>query len=402
MSVESLQLILIGCINREISSFEIWRMNPLNTFQRGSRAPGELICEHTLSNQQFDTFVTMITFFLSVCDTGNGFGATSLSNFSCACFSVAGPVNSNQVSLDNRSKWVLDEKELEEQFQIPHVHLINDFLSNGYGLLTLSRSEYITLQDAPEKPDSPIACIGACNGLGQCFIVQQDEQYWAWPSEGGHCEFAPKTELEIELLQWLKRQFSETNRVSVERVVSMTGLFDTYRFLSEKYEHMIDKEVHHNINNAVPIEKKVAYMFKYSQTDKLCHKAMEIFISTFGSEAGCAALKWLPYGGLYIAGSLALKSIHRFRSDPTFMESYYDKGRVNVMMRQIPVRVVLVEDLALRGAQLCAYKHIRAKFIKSQKYLKVNVEDIVVKCIMAAAVTIATISSLKIFLSRRG
>ena len=66
------------------------------------------------------------------------------------------------------------------------------------------------------------------------------------------------------------------------------------------------------------------------------------------------------------------------------------------------MRVVLVEDLALRGAQLCAYKHIRAKFIKSQKYLKVNVEDIVVKCIMAAAVTIATISSLKIFLSRRG
>ena len=49
-------------------------------------------------------------------------------------------------------------------------------------------------------------------------------------SEGGHADFAPRNELEIELLRHLIERF---RHVSYERVLSGPGLFNIYRFFKE-------------------------------------------------------------------------------------------------------------------------------------------------------------------------
>lgn len=145
-----------------------------------------------------------------------------------ACIAVAGPVKDNRVRFTNREGWAIDGNHLATFFKIKSVKLVNDFVACGYGILTLDHdTECVTLQ-AGEKgrdPKAPIACIGAGTGLGECYLTPgPNGEYVCFPSEGGHAEFAPRDEVQIGLLKYLKKKFQQQHRISVERVVSGIGL----------------------------------------------------------------------------------------------------------------------------------------------------------------------------------
>ena len=181
-----------------------------------------------------------------------------------------------------------------------------------------------------------------------------DGSYQCFPSEGGHAEFSPKDDIQIGLLTFLKNKFSQRHRVSVERVVSGTGLANIYEYLSKTYPELVDSELHAKINSAGDLKGQV---IATNQQNAVCKKTMEIFITSYGSEAGVAALKWLPYGGLYLTGGLTPKNIDLIR-DPTgpFMTALLDKGRVSGMLCSIPIYAVLVENLGERGAHYTSFK----------------------------------------------
>lgn len=122
----------------------------------------------------------------------------------CGCFAVAGPVADNKVRFTNRDSWSIDGDEVAEALGIDRVVLINDFLAVGYGILTLDEEkECIVLQKAPKRGDAPIACIGAGTGLGECFLTpNQDGEYTCFPTEGGHAEFAPRSEVRLSCLSF--------------------------------------------------------------------------------------------------------------------------------------------------------------------------------------------------------
>ncbi|KNC81314.1 glucokinase, partial [Sphaeroforma arctica JP610] len=162
-----------------------------------------------------------------------------------------------------------------------------------------------------------------------------------------------RTDLQLDLLAFLKRKFKETNRVSLERIVSKPGIVNVLEFLCDKYPDMVNQST---LDQVAASPDKAQAIALLASRDRLCYKAMEIFVWTFGSEVGCAALKWLPYGGLYITGGTASHNVQRLRSDSTFMDAYYDKGRVNPLMRQVPVKVVVATDLCLRGVMVVAYR----------------------------------------------
>ena len=112
-----------------------------------------------------------------------------------------------------------------------------------YGLLTLTDSEKIRLNDAPPRPRAPMACVGAGTGLGECFLTADAAgNYTCFPSEGGHVEFSPRDELSLDLFEFLKAKFSLKKRVSVERVVSGPGLGHMYEFMRQHwaYEERVD------------------------------------------------------------------------------------------------------------------------------------------------------------------
>ena len=70
---------------------------------------------------------------------------------------------------------------------------------------------------------------------------------------------------------------------------------------------------------------------KHAASCSLCRLAMDIMFTTYGSEVGVAALKYIPYGGLYIAGGIAPKNVDYLTApDSKFLQAFRDKVRARV------------------------------------------------------------------------
>ena len=262
---------------------------------------------------------------------------------SAACLAVAGPVERNAVSFTNRD-WVIDGGALERRFGIGKVRLVNDFVANGYGLLTLDEAkECVTLQAAPKVAGAPMACVGAGTGLGECFSTASAEgsPYETFASEGGHSDWAPRTALEVELLGFLKDRFGQKHRVSVERVISGPGLATMYDFFSARFPDKVVAEVHAAVGAAGELKGKVIAQHSAPGAApfcELCRLTMETFATAFGAEAASAALKWVPLGGLYIAGGMTPKNLRLLEgADSLFMRAFGDKGRLSPLLKRVPV-----------------------------------------------------------------
>ncbi|HEY9642107.1 MAG TPA: glucokinase [Coleofasciculaceae cyanobacterium] len=280
-----------------------------------------------------------------------------------ACFSIAGPVVNNTCNLTNLS-WLLDGTQLQQDLGIEKISLINDFVAVGYGIAGLEPSDLCLLQTGEVQADAPIAVIGAGTGLGQGFLIRQaDGSYRVYATEGGHTDFAPRNELEFQLLKYLRDKMNLT-RVSVERVVSGMGIVAIYQFLRDRQTITESPEVAAAIRTwereAGMSEKSVdpAAVIAIAAAEKhdhLSQKTMEIFVELYGAEAGNLALKLLPYGGLYIAGGVAAKNLPLLESG-IFLRAMTDKGRMRPLMERIPVQVIRNQKVGLIGAALYAAK----------------------------------------------
>jgi glucokinase len=262
-----------------------------------------------------------------------------------ACFAIAGPVVKNTAKLTNLT-WFLDKDRLIQELGIPSVSLINDFAAVGYGIFGLTKQDLLTLQVGKYQPAAPMAVIGAGTGLGQGFLIRQDNQYQVFPSEGGHADFAPRNELEFQLLKYLVDKH-DIQRVSVERVVSGLGITSIYQFLRDRQIAPESPEIAQAVRTweqeAQKAEKTVdpgAFIGSAAlqKSDRLSEQTMQLFIEVYGAEAGNLALKLLPYGGLYIAGGIAPK-ILPLMENGSFLLNFTQKGRMGSLLEEIPVHI---------------------------------------------------------------
>lgn len=277
-----------------------------------------------------------------------------------ACFAIAGPVVNDTCVLTNLA-WFLDARRLEQELDIPTIHLINDFAAVGYGILGLEDKDLCTLQAATDQTDAPIAVIGAGTGLGEGFLIQQAGGYQVFASEGGHADFAPRNELEFQLLQYLRDKY-DIQRISVERVVSGQGIVALYQFLRDRQVAHESPEIGEIIRTwereTGRTEKSVDPAAVIAQAalekrDRLCEQTLQMFVEAYGAEAGNLALKLLPYGGLYVAGGIAAKILPLIQ-EGNFLRAFGQKGRVSPLLEKVSVRVVLNPQVGLIGAAICA------------------------------------------------
>ena len=277
-----------------------------------------------------------------------------------ACFAIAGPVVNNTCNLTNLS-WVLDTRRLEIELDIPKISLLNDFAANSFGILGLKDFDVHTLQAGFARDDSPIAVIGAGTGLGEAFLVPHGKKYKIFASEGGHTDFAPRNDLETELLKYLQVKLN-VKHVSVERVVSGQGIASIYQFLRDSKFAPETPEIAERIRLWEQENKKtidpaaIISQAAFKQRDRLCEKTMDIFIEAYGAETGNLALKLLSYGGIYIAGGIAAK-ILPLMQDGRFLNTFKDKGRVSTLIEAIPVHIVLNPQVGLVGSVLYGLQH---------------------------------------------
>ena len=277
-----------------------------------------------------------------------------------ACFAIAGPVVENTAKLTNLS-WFLDTERLSKELGIERISLINDFASVGYGIFGLTKQDLLTLQVGKYQSAAPMAIIGAGTGLGQGFLIKQGNSYQVFPSEGGHADFAPRNQLEFELLKYILTKY-DIQRVSVERVVSGLGIISIYQFLRDRKiateSPAIANAVRTWEQEAGKSEKTVdpgalIGNAALEKSDRLSEQTMQLFIEAYGAEAGNLALKLLPYGGLYIAGGIAPKILPLIQ-DGSFLTNFTQKGRMGSRLKEIPVYIILNQQVGLIGAALSA------------------------------------------------
>ena len=260
-----------------------------------------------------------------------------------ACFAVAGPVSNNTCKLTNLD-WVLEGQQLEQELDIPQVALINDFAAVGYGVLQLDKNnpeDLLTLQEGKYQEDAPIAVIGAGTGLGEAFVIKGQ----VYATEGGHIDFAARTQDEFDLLKYLKAKYN-LKRVSVERVVSGAGIADIYQFLRDEKHLQESPAIAAKMNDGDRAE--VIAQAALNKSDPLCEKAMQMFIAAYGNEVGNFALKLLPFGGLYVAGGIAQKNLPLIKEE-VFLKELTDKGRMKDLIRKVPIYVVKNPHVGLIG-----------------------------------------------------
>jgi glucokinase len=269
-----------------------------------------------------------------------------------ACFGVPGPVRNGRLRLTNLP-WTLDSNELSDNLGITHVFLINDLEANGYGVAELAADQIDTLSEGDASQIGNRALIAAGTGLGEGLLIWNGHSHVPYPSEGGHADYAPRNEDEIDLLRFLKQKYS--GRISYERVISGQGLTNIYEFLREvrgmEEPAWLTKRIAAEDPNAVITELAMA------AKSEICEKALDMFVSAYGAEAGNMALKLLSVGGVYVGGGIAPRILEKLK-DGTFMKAFTDKGRLSQLLINMPVRVILESRAALLGA--AAYAEARA------------------------------------------
>ena len=270
-----------------------------------------------------------------------------------ACMGVAGPVIENRCRTTNLP-WVIDGPAIGDRFNIANVRLLNDLEATAYGILLLREDEVFVLNPGtPPKQRQALVLIAAGTGLGESILFWNGTHYQPMPSEGGHSDFAPNSDNEIELLRHLRGSYLH---VSYERVLSGPGLHAIYDYLRDT-----KKNEPTWLAEKIKVEDPAATIAQAGLSGKveIAKQALDLFASIYGAEAGNLALTALALDGVYVGGGIAPKLIDKLK-DGTFMRAFTNKGRYKRLMSAIPVKVVMNPKTGLLGAASVAGRMVAA------------------------------------------
>lgn len=260
-----------------------------------------------------------------------------------AGFGVPGPVKEGRVRPTNLN-WGVDGGEIGREFGIPQVRVLNDLAANAHGIAELKPSDFAVIHPGAKGASGNRCVVSPGTGLGEAGLFWNGKKYLVWACEGGHADFAPRTELDFEMVRHFRKQF---DHVSCERVISGMGLENIYKFLRDTDRGEELPEVAEAMKN----NSAGAVISKYADNGRcpMCAQTLEIFVACLGVEAGNMALKSMATGGVYLGGGIPAKILPRLKS-VHFINAFTSKGRMGPMMEAIPVKVILNENAALLGA----------------------------------------------------
>ena len=263
--------------------------------------------------------------------------------FARASFGIAGPVRDGRCEATNLP-WVVDAKSVAKRLRLKRVGLINDLVANAYGIPLLRGKDFMTLNKGSRNAAGNQALISAGTGLGEAGLLWDGKAHRPFGSEGGHADFAPRNQLEMELLVYL---MGRHGRVSYERILSGPGLVNAYRFFRDREKGAEPAWLAEELRVGDPAA--VISRNALDAKSPLCLQALELFVSVYGAAAGNLALSLMATGGVYLGGGIAPKIVAKLK-EPGFINAFTAKGRLSPLLRDIPIRVIMNPKTALLGA----------------------------------------------------
>jgi len=276
-----------------------------------------------------------------------------------ACFGVAGPVRAGRSKISNLP-WTIDARELAQQLRLDSVGLINDLEAYAYGIDTLESKDLVTLRAGSEAAEGNRAVISARTGLGVAGLYWDGFRHHPFACEGGHTDFAPRNDLEMELFRYVLQKHGH---VSSERILSGPGIKNIYDFLRDTKKAEEPSWLKEQIEKA---HDAPALISQIAQENKapICEQTMSIFVSAYGAKTGDYALNFMSTGGIFVCGIIAARNLPRMK-DPIFIESFLSKGRMRGLLEDMPVKIVLNDDCGIMGA--ARYTLVQKAFGKANR-----------------------------------
>lgn len=304
----------------------------------------------TLKSSEYPTFLDVV----------RAFRESEGSECTVASFGIAGPVLHRRCRVTNLP-WEVDAAEVESVLGFERVELINDLEAQAHGVAVLGQDNLLTLRAGEPMPGNA-ALIAAGTGLGEAGLYfqkedrrqgdgqRQAERLLPFATEGGHCDFAPRNEREIELLRFLRHRLRHRHagRVSWERVLSGPGLQNLFDFVVEVEGVEPSGRMVERLANEADVPAAIAEC-ALSEECPAADRTLDFFVELYGSEAGNLALKVMARAGVFLGGGIAPKILERLRS-PLFLEAFDAKGRMHKVLEKIPIVVILEGSTALLGA----------------------------------------------------
>lgn len=268
---------------------------------------------------------------------------TAATPIAAAAFGIAGPVVDDAVIATNLP-WHVRGAALRTRLGTPHVRLLNDLEATAYGALALPADGLLALNAGVARPGNR-AVIAAGTGLGQALLFWNGTRHVPVPTEGGHADFAPRDEVEHDLLRWLERKYD--GHVSYERTVSGHGLANIFDFLVEHCRMPVADATRRRLER----EDRAAVIGELGVTGACgtAVAAVERFVAIYGAQAGNLALTGMATGGVYVGGGIVNKLLPAMTSG-AFVRAFVAKGRYERLMREIPVWIIRDPDTGLYGA----------------------------------------------------
>jgi glucokinase len=298
--------------------------------------PLKPIFEHSYASASYADLDSIIDEFINQADA----------SVNHACLGVAGPVVDGSAKI-TKLPWQLTESKLLADHNFASLQLINDLVATGYGISFLDSKDLFALNEGSRAKNGAIGIIAPGTGLGEAIFGWSSSNYLAIPSEGGHTDFAPTNDVEMELLSFLLKRY---DHVSYDRLCSGKGIPEIYDFLKASDRFVEPAWLAEKLAVA---EDRAPIIINTALDDQsecgLCQTTLEIFISILGAEAGNLALKGLTTGGIYLGGGIPARILQALSKD-LFMASFSNKGRMAYLLDKIPVKVILNPKAALIGA----------------------------------------------------
>lgn len=261
-----------------------------------------------------------------------------------ACLGVAGPVRHGRSKISNLP-WVIDSGELAKLLKLSSVGLLNDLEAYAYGIDALDSKDFISLSEGSEDAEGNRGVISARTGLGVAGLYWDGFRHHPFACEGGHGDFAPRNDIEMELLAYLKKKHG---RVSCERILSGPGIKNVYEFLRETGKAEVPEWLQQQMAAANDPPALISQLGLEGKA-AICEETLKIFVGVFGAQAGNCALNFMSAGGMFIGGIIAAKVVAKMK-EPVFMEAFLSKGRMESLLKDMPVKIVLNDDCGIIGA----------------------------------------------------
>jgi glucokinase len=264
-----------------------------------------------------------------------------------AGFGVAGPVIDNRIHATNLP-WIVDAEILAQEVGVKSIVLVNDLGATGHSLEHLPPEDFCVLNQGTPVPGASLALLAAGTGLGEGILFWDGNRYKVVPSEGGHSDYSPRSDQQIELLKFMRHRYPQ---VSWELILSGRGFRTLHEFIAPSVKHPIFED---------PDADPAPFITKsgLDRSCPVCVEALDLWTNIYGAEAGNLALKVLALGGVYVAGGIAVKILPKM-TDGTFFKAFQDKWHFEKMLADVPVSIVLNESAPLIGAAYEAYASIK-------------------------------------------